>query len=114
LFAIRSLLFFFYLYAALRDLHSFPTRRSSDLMPEFSKSALEVLRQPLEDREVTISRARAVFTYPAEFMLVGSMNPCPCGFFGWEEDRTCTCTPRQVHRYRSRISGPLLDRIDIH
>jgi magnesium chelatase family protein len=85
-----------------------------DEMPEFSKSALEVLRQPLEDREVTISRARAVFTYPAEFMLVGSMNPCPCGFFGWEEDRTCTCTPRQVHRYRSRISGPLLDRIDIH
>jgi len=85
-----------------------------DEMPEFSKSALEVLRQPLEDGEVTISRARAVFTYPAEFMLVGSMNPCPCGFFGWEEDRPCTCTPLQVQRYRSKISGPLLDRIDIH
>jgi magnesium chelatase family protein len=85
-----------------------------DELPEFSKTALEVLRQPLEDREVTIGRARAVLTYPAEFMLIGSMNPCPCGFFGYEEDRSCTCTPHQVHRYRSRISGPLLDRIDIH
>lgn len=85
-----------------------------DEMPEFSKSALEVLRQPLEDREVTVSRARAVFTFPAEFMLIGSMNPCPCGFFGYEEDRACTCTPHQIQRYRSKISGPLLDRIDIH
>nr|WP_302104963.1 ATP-binding protein [Polycladomyces sp. WAk] len=85
-----------------------------DEMPEFSKSALEVLRQPLEDREVTLRRARAALTYPAEFMLICSMNPCPCGFFGYEEDRTCTCTPQQIRRYRSKISGPLLDRIDIH
>jgi magnesium chelatase family protein len=68
----------------------------------------------LEDHEVTVGRARAVFTFPAEFMLVASMNPCPCGFFGYEEDRSCTCTPHQVGRYRSKISGPLLDRIDIH
>ncbi|MGA8943747.1 MAG: YifB family Mg chelatase-like AAA ATPase [Thermoactinomyces sp.] len=85
-----------------------------DELPEFSKTALEVLRQPLEDGKVTLGRARAVYTYPAEFMLVASMNPCPCGFFGYEEDRSCTCTPHQVQRYRSRISGPLLDRIDIH
>ncbi|QKG84611.1 YifB family Mg chelatase-like AAA ATPase [Kroppenstedtia pulmonis] len=85
-----------------------------DEMPEFSKSALEVLRQPLEDREVTVARARAVLTFPAEFMLIGSMNPCPCGYFGYEEDRACTCTPQQVRRYRSKLSGPLLDRIDIH
>ncbi|MFC4077744.1 YifB family Mg chelatase-like AAA ATPase [Salinithrix halophila] len=85
-----------------------------DEMPEFSKSALEVLRQPLEDREVTVSRARAVLTFPAQFMLVGSMNPCPCGYFGYEEDRACTCTPHQVQKYRSKLSGPLLDRIDIH
>ncbi|MBH8598172.1 YifB family Mg chelatase-like AAA ATPase [Thermoactinomyces sp. CICC 10523] len=85
-----------------------------DELPEFSKSALEVLRQPLEDHEVTVGRARAVFTFPAEFMLVASMNPCPCGYFGYEEDRSCTCTPHQVGRYRSKISGPLLDRIDIH
>ncbi|PTM59070.1 YifB family Mg chelatase-like AAA ATPase [Desmospora activa] len=85
-----------------------------DEMPEFSKGALEVLRQPLEDREVTLSRARAVITFPAVFMLVGSMNPCPCGYFGYEEDRACTCTPHQIQRYRSKLSGPLLDRIDIH
>lgn len=85
-----------------------------DELPEFSKSALEVLRQPLEDREVTLGRARAVLTFPAEIMLVASMNPCPCGYFGYEEDRSCTCTPHQVGRYRSKISGPLLDRIDIH
>ncbi|GGA33576.1 ATP-dependent protease [Kroppenstedtia guangzhouensis] len=85
-----------------------------DEMPEFSKSVLEVLRQPLEDREVTVARARAVLTFPAEFMLVGSMNPCPCGYFGYEEDRACTCTHQQVRRYRSKLSGPLLDRIDIH
>jgi magnesium chelatase family protein len=83
-----------------------------DEIPEFSKSALEVLRQTLEDREVTLGRARAVLTFPAEFMLISSMNPCPCGFFGYEENRTCTCTPHQIRRYRSKISGPLLDRID--
>ncbi|AUS09250.1 magnesium chelatase [Laceyella sacchari] len=85
-----------------------------DELPEFSKTVLEVLRQPLEDREVTLGRARAVLTFPAELMLVASMNPCPCGYFGYEEDRSCTCTPHQVSRYRSKISGPLLDRIDIH
>lgn len=84
-----------------------------DEMPEFAKNALEVLRQPLEDREVTISRARAVLTFPSKFMLVGSLNPCPCGFFGSPAD-TCTCSPYQIQRYRSKISGPLLDRIDIH
>lgn len=84
-----------------------------DEMPEFSKNALEVLRQPLEDREVTISRARAIFTFPSKFMLVGSLNPCPCGYFGSAAD-TCTCSPYQIQRYRSKLSGPLLDRIDIH
>jgi magnesium chelatase family protein len=84
-----------------------------DEMPEFSKNALEVLRQPLEDREVTLSRARAQFTFPSAFMLVGSLNPCPCGYFGSPAD-TCTCTPHQIQRYRSKLSGPLLDRIDIH
>ncbi|MFC7442436.1 YifB family Mg chelatase-like AAA ATPase, partial [Laceyella putida] len=69
-----------------------------DELPEFSKTVLEVLRQPLEDREVTLGRARAVLTFPAELMLVASMNPCPCGFFGYEEDRSCTCTPHQVQR----------------
>jgi magnesium chelatase family protein len=85
-----------------------------DELTEFSKTALEVLRQPLEDREVTLGRARAVFTFPSDFMLVCSLNPCPCGFFGYVEDRSCTCTPYQIQRYRSKISGPLLDRIDIH
>jgi magnesium chelatase family protein len=75
---------------------------------------LEVLRQPLEDREVTLGRARAVLTFPAEFVLVGSMNPCPCGYFGYDQDRACTCNAQQVHRYRAKISGPLLDRIDLH
>lgn len=85
-----------------------------DELPEFSKSALEVLRQPLEDQEVTIGRAKAVMTFPAEIMLVASMNPCPCGYYGFEKERSCVCTPYQVQRYRSKISGPLMDRIDIH
>nr|WP_202404815.1 YifB family Mg chelatase-like AAA ATPase [Shimazuella alba] len=85
-----------------------------DELPEFSKSSLEVLRQPLEDREVTLGRARAVLTFPAEFVLVGSMNPCPCGYFGYDQDRPCTCNAQQVQRYRAKISGPLLDRIDLH
>lgn len=84
-----------------------------DEIPEFSKGALEVLRQPLEDRQVTLSRARAVFTFPAQFMLVAALNPCPCGFYGSPSD-TCTCSPYHIQRYRSKISGPLLDRIDIH
>ncbi|MBD1371430.1 YifB family Mg chelatase-like AAA ATPase [Hazenella sp. IB182357] len=85
-----------------------------DELPEFSKSTLEVLRQPLEDQEVTLGRARAVLTFPSSFMLLCSMNPCPCGYFGYEEDRSCTCTPPQIQRYRAKISGPLLDRIDLH
>lgn len=84
-----------------------------DELPEFHRNALEVLRQPLEDRQVTISRATASVTYPASFMLVAAMNPCPCGFFT-DPTHECTCTPIQIHRYRTRVSGPLLDRIDIH
>jgi magnesium chelatase family protein len=84
-----------------------------DELPEFKRNVLEVLRQPLESGEVTISRAVASITYPAAFMLVAAMNPCPCGF--WSDSRhQCTCTPSQIHRYRHRVSGPLLDRIDIH
>ena len=82
-----------------------------DELPEFSDS-LEVLRQPLEDGNVTISRVNATLTYPCNIMLIASMNPCKCGYFG-DSRRQCTCTPTQVNRYRSRISGPLLDRIDI-
>ncbi len=83
-----------------------------DEMPEFSKSALEVLRQPLEDGIVTISRANATLQFPSKFMLVASMNPCPCGFYG-DPKRECKCSPGQIDRYLNRISGPLLDRIDI-
>ncbi len=84
-----------------------------DELPEFKRSTLEVLRQPLEDGRVTISRAAGTMTFPAEFMLVAAMNPCPCGYYG-DRKRDCRCTPVQVERYRDRISGPLLDRIDIH
>jgi magnesium chelatase family protein len=84
-----------------------------DEMPEFRRSALEVLRQPLEDGSVRISRARVTLSYPARFMLVCAMNPCPCGYLT-DEDHRCGCTPLQAQRYRSRLSGPLLDRVDIH
>ncbi|MCX5719589.1 MAG: YifB family Mg chelatase-like AAA ATPase [Nitrospirae bacterium] len=84
-----------------------------DELPEFKRNVLEVLRQPLENEEVTVSRAVASITYPACFMLVAAMNPCPCGYFG-DSRHQCTCTPGQIHRYRHRVSGPLLDRIDIH
>jgi len=84
-----------------------------DEMPEFHKDVLEVLRQPMEDGRVTISRASMSLTYPAQFMLAGAMNPCPCGYHG-DVSRECTCTPLQIQRYMSRISGPLMDRIDIH
>lgn len=84
-----------------------------DELPEFRKNVLEVLRQPLEDGQVTISRAALSLTYPADFMLVGAMNPCPCGFLG-DGRKECVCTPMQILQYRSRISGPLLDRIDMH
>ena len=84
-----------------------------DELPEFKKNVLEVLRQPLEDAKVTISRALSSLTFPAMFMLVGAMNPCPCGFYT-DPNRECTCTLPQILRYRSKISGPLMDRIDIH
>ncbi|WP_272698810.1 YifB family Mg chelatase-like AAA ATPase [Desulfovibrio sp. Fe33] len=84
-----------------------------DEMPEFKKSVLEVLRQPLEDGEVSISRSLMTLKYPADVMLVAAMNPCPCGYLS-DEMHPCTCTPLAVQRYRSRISGPLLDRIDLH
>jgi len=84
-----------------------------DELPEFRKNVLEVLRQPMEDGRVVISRAAVRLSYPSEFMLVGAMNPCPCGFMG-DAHKECVCTPMQVIQYRARISGPLLDRIDIH
>ena len=84
-----------------------------DELPEFNRRTLEVLRQPLEDQTVTISRAMGSVTFPANVMLVAAMNPCPCGFRG-DPKRSCSCTPVQIERYLSRISGPLLDRIDIH
>ncbi|MCY3723186.1 MAG: YifB family Mg chelatase-like AAA ATPase [Candidatus Poribacteria bacterium] len=83
-----------------------------DELPEFRRNVLEVMRQPLEDRQVTISRASASLTYPANFMIVAAMNPCPCGFFS-DPTRDCKCSPTQIQNYVSRISGPLLDRIDI-
>ena len=83
-----------------------------DELPEFRKNVLEVLRQPLEDARVTISRAVGSITYPASIMLVSAMNPCPCGSLG-DPRHECTCTPQQIQRYRAKISGPLLDRIDI-
>jgi magnesium chelatase family protein len=83
-----------------------------DEIPEFNRRALEVMRQPLEDGVVTISRARAVLTFPARFMLIASQNPCPCGFYG-DSDHLCSCTPLMRQRYGARLSGPLLDRIDL-
>lgn len=83
-----------------------------DELPEFDRSVLEVLRQPMEDKQVTISRAASSLTFPANFTLVASMNPCPCGYFG--SGRECKCSPMQIQRYVGKISGPLMDRIDIH
>ncbi len=82
-----------------------------DEFPEFSKQTLEILRQPLEDKQITISRVNGTITYPSNFMLVASMNPCPCGYYGTGDK--CTCTEAEVHKYLNKISGPLLDRIDI-
>lgn len=86
-----------------------------DELPEFSRNALEVLRQPIEDHEVTIGRARAVYTFPAQFVLACSMNPCPCGYLGAESsNHRCDCSLLKIKQYRSKLSGPLLDRIDLH
>ncbi len=84
-----------------------------DELPEFQRQVIEVLRQPMEEREVTISRARETVAYPAGFMLIAAMNPCPCGFYNHPE-KACTCKPGDIQRYLNKISGPLLDRIDIH
>jgi magnesium chelatase family protein len=83
-----------------------------DELPEYTRHALESLRQPLEDRVITVTRAGGAITFPADFMLCASMNPCPCGNYG-SAYLTCTCTPSQIHKYRSKVSGPLLDRIDL-
>lgn len=84
-----------------------------DELPEFHRNVLEVMRQPLEDGKVTIARAAQTVTFPSQFMLVAAMNPCPCGYFG-DKQNECRCTPLQIQRYHNKISGPLLDRIDIH
>jgi magnesium chelatase family protein len=84
-----------------------------DELPEFKRTVLEVMRQPMEERRVTISRAKISIDYPANFMLVASMNPCPCGFYNHPE-KECVCGPGVVQRYLSKVSGPLLDRIDLH
>lgn len=84
-----------------------------DEMPEYPRSVLEALRQPIEDKKVTIRRANGTATYPSDFMLVGTMNPCPCGYYG-DQTKECKCNNNQIHAYQQRISGPMLDRIDIH
>lgn len=84
-----------------------------DELPEFNKQTLEVLRQPLEDRKITIARANYTVEYPCSFMFVASMNPCPCGYYG-DPTHHCVCTPGQIQRYTNRISGPLMDRFDLH
>jgi magnesium chelatase family protein len=84
-----------------------------DELPEFKRTVLEVMRQPMEERRVTISRAKIAVDFPASFMLIASMNPCPCGFYN-HPDRACSCPPGTVQKYLNKISGPLLDRIDLH
>lgn len=84
-----------------------------DELPEFNRNTLEVMRTPLEDSKVTISRVNSTLTYPSNFMLIASMNPCPCGYFG-SKVKECSCSENEIFKYMNRISGPLLDRIDIH
>jgi magnesium chelatase family protein len=84
-----------------------------DEMPEYERHTIESLRQPLEDGVITVARANQTVTYPADFILIASMNPCPCGYYG-SKTRECKCTPIQIHKYLSKLSGPLMDRIDLH
>lgn len=84
-----------------------------DELPEFNRHTLETLRSPLEDKEITINRINASITYPCNFMFIASMNPCPCGYYGSKE-KACNCSPEQIKKYIGKISGPLLDRIDLH
>ena len=84
-----------------------------DELPEFPRNVLELLRQPIEERSVTIARSQTTLSFPADFMLVGAMNPCRCGFYG-DATRECRCTGAQIQQYLAKISGPLLDRIDMH
>ena len=84
-----------------------------DELPEFPRHVLEALRQPLEDKIVSVSRAQGAVTYPADFVLVASQNPCPCGYYG-DPQKDCTCGAHQIQKYRQKISGPLMDRIDLH
>ena len=84
-----------------------------DEMPEYKRDFIEVLRQPLEDGQITVSRSKQTVTYPASFVMVASMNPCPCGNYG-SKTQTCRCTPQQIHKYLSKLSGPIMDRIDLH
>lgn len=84
-----------------------------DELPEFKRDVIETLREPLEDKKILINRNHVSYVFPANFMLVASMNPCPCGFFG-DKNRECKCTKEQIQRYKNKISGPLLDRIDMH
>src|SRR5690606_25652047 len=84
-----------------------------DELPEFKRRVLEVMRQPMEERQVTVARAKISVNFPANFMLLASMNPCPCGYYNHPE-QACSCTPQMVQRYIRKISGPLLDRIDLH
>ena len=84
-----------------------------DELPEYNRKALEVLRQPLEDGKITVARVHATIDYPAEFMMIASMNPCPCGHYG-SKSHICKCTPAAIHKYLDKLSGPLMDRIDLH